>query len=101
MENKIATYEFPFVDGVDYDMVGVGEEMLSIRGRIMSFENFGSDHLVQLGQIRAEIVRQEATDFAHPEIGAFRVVVESFTIDQTGATDGFGFELKLKKATAI
>lgn len=99
--NKVATYEYPFVDGVDYSMVGVGEQELSITGRILSFTNYGAPHLTQIEQILAQVQTQEPQDFAHPEIGAFRVIVDRFTLDQSGGTEGYSFTLVMKKVTTI
>jgi len=101
LQNKVATYEYPYVDGVDYELVGVGEEVLSLTGRILSFENVGSDASTQVADVRAVVRLQEPTDFAHPELGAYRVIVTDFTLDQDGAKEGYSFDLKMKRLTTI
>lgn len=101
LENKIATYDYPYIDGVDYEMVGVGEEPISVSGRILSFENFGSDRITQIAQLQDAVRTQEPTDFAHPELGAYRVIITNFRIDQKGSQEGYNFDLKMKRVTTI
>jgi prophage DNA circulation protein len=101
VQKKVASYSYAYVDGVDYGVVGVGEEPIDLTGRILSFENVGSDRVTQIKELEAVVRSNEPTDFAHPELGAYRVIVTRFKIDEEGSREGYRFDLSMKRITTI
>lgn len=103
VNGKLVPYDYAYSFGIDYDYLGEGEVVLNLDMYLEDWANIGSKKIQDWKDLELSIDNQIDNipkKFVHPDLGAYSVFVESYSLDQS-PNSPYNVSLVMKKVSAL